>query len=104
MSLTVCLPVAGTGSRLGELTRHLNKSLMSVGCKPTLARIIDSFPADTEFVLPLGYKGKLVREFLSLAYPGRTFHFAEVDPYEGPGSGLGLSFKSLSSSFPATRL
>lgn len=91
MSLTVCLPVAGTGSRLGELTRHLNKSLMSVGCKPTLARIIDSFPADTEFVLPLGYKGELVREFLSLAYPGRTFHFAEVDPYEGPGSGLGLS-------------
>ncbi len=94
MSLTVCIPVAGTGSRLGELTRYLNKSLMSVGYKPVLARIIETFPADTEFVLPLGCKGELVREFLSLAYPGHTFHFVAVTPYEGPGSGLGLSLLS----------
>jgi hypothetical protein len=29
-----------------------------------------------------------------LAYPQRVFHFSEVDPFEGPGSGLGLSILS----------
>lgn len=94
MALTVCIPVAGTGSRLGEMTRYLNKALMSVGYKPMLSRIIESFPEDTEFVLPLGCKKELVREFLSLAYPQRVFHFSEVAPYEGPGSGLGRSLLS----------
>ncbi|GHU04124.1 hypothetical protein FACS1894205_1810 [Alphaproteobacteria bacterium] len=91
MSVTVCIPTAGTGSRLGEKTRYLNKSLMSVGYRPVLARLIDSFPEDAEFVIALGSKGDLVVEFLELAYPDRVFHFARVDPFEGPGSGLGLS-------------
>lgn len=42
-------------------------------------------------VVALGYKGELVREFLRLAYPEREFEFVEVSPFEGPGSGLGLS-------------
>ncbi len=91
MSYRVCIPVAGTGSRLAGLTRYLNKSLVSVANRPVLSHIIDAFPKDCEFVLPLGYKGDLVQEFLQLAYPDRLFHFSIVDPYEGPGSGLGLS-------------
>ncbi len=91
MTLRVCIPTAGTGSRLGELTRHVNKSLVAVDNRPILSHIVEKFPADTEFVIALGHKGHLVREFIALAYPGRVFHFAEVDPFEGPGSGLGLS-------------
>lgn len=91
MSYRVLIPTAGTGSRLGDLTRHLNKSLITIANRPALAYLIDQFPADAEFVIALGHKGKLVREFLSLAYPQRTFFFAEVDPFEGTGSGLGLS-------------
>ena len=91
MSYRVLIPTAGTGSRLGDLTRHLNKSLITIANRTTLAYLIDQFPADAEFVIALGHKGDLVREFLSLAYPQRTFFFAEVDPFEGPGSGLGLS-------------
>jgi choline kinase len=53
--------------------------------------VIDQFPADTEFVIALGHKGELVRDFVELAYPSRSFLFAEVQPFEGPGSGLGLS-------------
>jgi len=42
-------------------------------------------------VITLGHKGELVREFLTLAYPNRTFTFVIVDNYEGPGSSLGYS-------------
>jgi hypothetical protein len=91
MSYRVCIPTAGTGSRLGGLTKFINKSLVSIANRPALCHLIEQFPGDTEFVLALGHKGELVREFLELAYPERIFFFADVRPFEGPGSGLGLS-------------
>lgn len=91
MSLRVCIPTAGTGSRLGELTRFINKSLVSIANRPTLSHLIEQFPSDTEFVIALGHKGHLVRGFLELAYPERVFLFEDVNPFEGPGSGLGWS-------------
>jgi hypothetical protein len=87
----VCIPTAGTGSRLGSQTQFINKSLVSVANKPVLAHLIEQFPADVEFAVALGHKGNLVREFLQNAYPERSFFFAEAVPFEGPGSGLGLS-------------
>lgn len=91
MTYRVCIPTAGTGSRLGELTKLINKSLVGIANRPTLSHLIEQFPADAEFVIALGHKGHLVREFVELAYPDRRFFFAEVQPFEGPGSGLGLS-------------
>ena len=87
----VLIPTAGIGSRLDDLTKYLNKSLVSIENKPVISRIIDMFPDNTEFVIALGYKGDLVRQFLSIAYPDRKFYFATVEKYEGKGSGLGLS-------------
>ncbi len=94
MSYRVCIPTAGTGSRLGELTKFINKSLVSIANRPILSHIIEQFPSDVEFVIPLGYKGNLVREFLELAYGNRKFFFQEVSLFEGYGSGLGLSLIS----------
>ena len=91
MPLRVCIPTAGTGSRLGPLTQFLNKSLVSLANRPILSHLIEQFPDDTEFVIALGHKGWLVREFLELAYPDRTFFYADVSPFEGIGSGLGHS-------------
>ncbi len=91
MSYRVCIPTAGTGSRLGSLTEHVNKSLVSIANRPVLSHLIEQFPKDAEFVIALGHKGHLVREFLEMAYPEKVFFFSVVDPYEGPGSGLGLS-------------
>lgn len=91
MTVRVCIPTAGTGSRLGSLTRYINKSLVAVDNRPTISHIIERYPDDAEFVIALGHKGHLVREFLNLAYPDRTFHFVEVHPFEGAGSGLGLT-------------
>lgn len=91
MRYRVLIPTAGTGSRLGEMTRFVNKSLVSVANRPIICHIIEQFPDETEFVIALGHKGNLVRDFLELAYPEKPFYFAEVYPFEGPGSGLGLS-------------
>lgn len=91
MSYRVCIPCAGTGSRLGGLTQFINKSLVSIANRPMLSHLIEQFPFDVEFVIALGHKGHLIREFLTLAYPHRQFFFAEVSPFEGPDSGLGLS-------------
>lgn len=91
MGYKVLIPTAGTGSRLFEMTKYLNKSLITIANKPAIARIIEMFPDDTEFVIPTGYKGSTVKEFLSLAYPERKFIFTDVTPFEGEGSGLGLS-------------
>ena len=91
MSYRVCIPAAGIGSRLGELTKYVNKSLVTVANRPVISHVIDQFPMDAEFVIALGYKGDLVREYLEIAYPTRTFIFVKVDPYEGHGSGLGYT-------------
>ncbi len=91
MAFKLFIPAAGTGSRLGEACRFLNKSLVSVGNRPTICHIIEKFDPGVGIVVALGYKGALVREFLEMAYPDRNFEFAEVRPFEGPGSGLGVT-------------
>lgn len=94
MKYKVVIPTAGTGSRLGGMTKYLNKSLIGIGGRPAISRIIEMFPQNTEFVIATGYKGELVKEYLSLAYPEKEFQFVNVFPYEGEGSGLGLSLLS----------
>lgn len=100
MSYKVLIPTAGTGSRLGGMTKYINKSLVSLGNRPAISRIIESFPEDTEFVIPTGYKGELVKEYLSLAYPERKIQFVDVLLYEGTGSGLGLTILSAKEFLP----
>jgi len=91
VSYRVIIPTAGIGSRLEKLTKYLNKSLVSVANRPVLSHLIDQFPKTCDFVIPLGYKGDLVKDFLELSYPNRTFQFVNVKPYEGKGSGLGYT-------------
>ena len=94
MSYRIVIPTAGIGSRLQALTKYINKSLVSIAHRPTLCHLIEQFPENCEFVIALGYKGHLVREFIEMAYPERNFYFTEVDPYVGKGSGLGHSLLS----------
>lgn len=93
MSYKVLIPAAGTGSRLEEITKYINKSLVPIGSKAAISRIIEMFPDDVEFVIATGYKGEVVKEFLQLAYPDRRIDIVDVIPYEGVGSGLGLSIQ-----------
>jgi NDP-sugar pyrophosphorylase family protein len=84
---TVLITTSGTGSRLGELTSYTNKSLVRVGCKPALSYIIESYP-NAHFVITLGYKGDLVKQYIEVAHPGVDVTYVTVNNYEGPGSSL----------------
>jgi NDP-sugar pyrophosphorylase family protein len=94
MGYTIFIPTAGVGSRLSGLTKQINKSLVNIANKPSISHIIEKFPTDCTFIVALGYKGELVREYLQLTYPDLTILFVEVTPYIGTGSGLGHSILS----------
>lgn len=91
--MKIFIPCAGVGSRLQFLTKNLNKSLVSVKDKPAISHIIDKFSEEHTFVIAVGYKGNLLKQFLKLAYPKYKFEFIEVNNYEDVGSGLGLTIK-----------
>ena len=63
MSYKVVIPSAGLGSRLGSITKYIPKALVSIGTKPAISRIIEMFPKDCEFIIPVGYKGELIKEY-----------------------------------------
>lgn len=91
MNYKVLITTSGLGSRLGELTDYTNKSLVRIGNKPALSIILESYDANTEFVITLGHYGNHVKEFLQVTYPNYNFTFVEVDNYQGQGSSLGYS-------------
>lgn len=80
------ITTSGIGSRLGDLTKFTNKSMIKIGKKPVISYIIDEYPKDIEIVVSLGYYGNHVKQYLELAYPDRNITFVEVDNYAGPGS------------------
>ena len=91
MSYQVVIPTAGIGSRLGSETQNLNKSLITLGNKPIISRIIEKFPKNCEFVILIGFKGKLVRDYLKIAHGNLNITFIKVKNFSGKSSGLGLS-------------
>lgn len=88
---TVIIPTAGLGSRLGALSKDLNKSLLPYKNKPVLAHIIDQFPADTKFIIPVGYRAEQVKDFCKLAYSNRNIEFVSIDDYTSTSSGPGYT-------------
>ncbi|HEX8965921.1 MAG TPA: hypothetical protein VF820_05815, partial [Patescibacteria group bacterium] len=88
---TVLITASGKGSKLGELTKFINKTLVRVGRKPAISYIIERYPKNTNFVITLGHFGDQVKDFLEIAYPQNKFTFVNVDRYEGKGSSLGYS-------------
>jgi NDP-sugar pyrophosphorylase family protein len=51
------ITTSGVGSRLGDITKYTNKSLIKVGSKPVISHIVDLYPEDIEIVVTLGYFG-----------------------------------------------
>ena len=87
----VLISTSGLGSRLDYETQYLNKALLRVGTKAVVSYILEKIPEDIPIVVTIGYKGDLVREYLTIAHPERHFEFVEVEPYKGKGSSLGFS-------------
>jgi len=87
-ALKVLITTSGLGSRIGEYTKYINKSLVPISDKPAICHIIESYPKEASFVITLGYLGDLVKQFIEMTYPERDIHFSYVDLYEGKGSSL----------------
>lgn len=93
----VVITTSGIGSRLGELTRYVNKALVRVGKKAAVSYIIENIPLDVPIVVTLGYKKEQVKEYLLFAHPERLFEFVDIDPFQGEGSSLGFSLLTAAS-------
>lgn len=91
MQYKVLISCAGTGSRLGDLTKSKNKALIPVAGKEVITHIIDKFDKNVEFVIALGFMADQVKSFLLKKYSDRKFNFVLVDNFDGPGSSLGYS-------------
>ena len=81
---------AGKGTRV-SYAKDFNKALLPVGEKSALSHIIDKFPKDTEFIIPIGYNGRFIKDFVGMVYGDRKITLVNVENYDGPGSGPGHS-------------
>jgi len=89
--VTVVIPCAGTGSRLGFETKYINKAMVTVSERPVFSYIINNFTEDDEIIILLGYKGEYLKAAIEACYPNYNIKFVEVDKFEGEDSGLGYS-------------
>ncbi len=91
--MLVFIPSAGTGSRLGQYTKYINKALLPVGKLPVISHIIDFYPTNTDFLIALGYKGDQIKNLIRIMYPKRKINFVNIRNYQGKGSGLSHTIK-----------
>jgi choline kinase/mannose-6-phosphate isomerase-like protein (cupin superfamily) len=78
---------AGLGTRLSELTEHVNKALLPINGKAIISHIIEKFPKDYDLVIATGYKHESLQEYCTLVYPDRNIQFVYVSDYETNGPG-----------------
>lgn len=93
MTSKVCILTAGRGTRTGDYSKIINKALLPVNRKAVISHSIEKFPKDAEFVIALGFLRDQVRNYLEIAHPDRKFTFVNVENFDGPGSGPGLSLQ-----------
>lgn len=91
MKYKVCILAAGVGTRMGDLSAHINKAILPVKFKAAISYIVEKFPKDIEIVIAVGHKKETIIDYLSLAHPDRKFTYVDVDKYMGPGTGPGYS-------------
>ena len=75
---------AGMASRLRPLTNDRPKCLLEVGRRTLLQRTVDALleAGLREFVVVTGYRGEMIRQFLTKQYPDQTFHFIDNAVYD----------------------
>ncbi|EKE28279.1 MAG: hypothetical protein ACD_3C00083G0018 [uncultured bacterium (gcode 4)] len=91
MNFKLLITTSWTGSRLGNLTKETNKSIIKVWDKEIISYILDMYPDDIEIVVTLWYYGDKVKDFLEVNYPDRKIEYAYVDKYEWAWSSLWYS-------------
>jgi NDP-sugar pyrophosphorylase family protein/thiamine kinase-like enzyme len=78
---------------MGNYTTNFNKALLPYQQKPVLAHIIDNFPEDTKFIIPVGFMSQQIKDFCTIAYSDRDITFVEIDDYSSTLSGTAYTLK-----------
>lgn len=88
--MKVVIFCGGLGVRMGEQTRRIPKPMMQIGGKPILWHIMRYYArfGHTDFILCLGYKGEVVKEYF-LSHGGALFKDFSLRR-DGEGSSLEL--------------
>ena len=75
---------AGMAKRLRPLTDTKPKCLLEVGKRTVLERTVDAMrqAGIQEFLVVTGYRGEMIREFLTTRYPQFTIHYMDNVDYE----------------------
>ena len=84
----ILITTSGLGTRLGNKSKILNKALLRLGDKAIISHILDLYPKNSSFIITVGYKSELVKQYLKIAHPNLDIKFVEIDKYEGKGSSL----------------
>jgi choline kinase len=87
MEIDVLISTAGQGSRLHKINSDINKSLLPYLHKPIIHHIIEKIPSNFKIGILVGYKSKQVKDYLSLAFPGRKITYIYVDDWTSSKSG-----------------
>lgn len=82
---------AGKGTRLKNLTQNVNKALLPINNEAVISKIIKKFPSNYKFVIAVGYKGDLIKEYCSIAFPNYDITFKDINDIVSENSGPGYS-------------
>jgi len=85
----VLILAAGIGSRLGNLTKNINKAMLPINNKAIVSYIIEKFSENYDFIVALGYQGESLKEYCLTSFPNRKFTFVDIKDFNTPNSGPG---------------
>ena len=86
----LCILAAGKGTRNTSVD-GLHKALLPLENKAVISHIINSVPSTIEIVIAVGYKSEQVKSYVKNVFPRRDITFVDIENFDGPGSGPGLS-------------
>ena len=86
----LCILAAGKGTRNTSID-SLHKALLPLENKAVISHIINSVPSSIEIIIAVGYKSEQVKSYVKHVFPRRDITFVDVENFDGPGSGPGLS-------------
>ncbi|MEO0233616.1 MAG: sugar phosphate nucleotidyltransferase [candidate division WOR-3 bacterium] len=91
------IPAAGIGKRLQPLTFFLPKPLFYVGSKRIIDYVILSLSEVEidEYIIIVGYKKDMLKEYLLKNYPDKKFTFVEQEKQSGLGDAVFIGLKEI---------
>ncbi len=91
MNVSFSILAAGRGTRMEELTKTTNKTLLIHKGKPIISHIVESISKYTKKInIVVNYKKEKVIQHLILNFPEIEFNFIEQDTKTGTGGAISL--------------